>query len=135
MQAFWDSLLDDVKLSPPCYVRVIRVLVEIRDGVVDVAGSREADAVRGAIDIGFIKHQVDEGAYEWNDFKHLIKAVVSIVRRVQAPKRDAELQARWVVIETSMTGLDIDQPRVICNSLEFLLDRINVLRIDSANNR
>jgi hypothetical protein len=28
-----------------------------------------------------------------------------------------------------------DQPRVLCKALEFLLDRINILRIDAANAR
>lgn len=136
-QAFWDSLVDDIKLSPPCYVRVIRVLSEIRDGIIDVSGKRESviTAVGEAIDIDFIKLQVDHEAYGWEDCKHLIGAVVGIIKSIQAPKRDVEMQKRWIVVGKGMLDSDMDQPRVLCNALEFLLDCINLLRIDSANAR
>jgi hypothetical protein len=116
-------------------VRVIRVLVELRDGISDIAGSRESDAVREAIDIEFIQSQVDSGVYEWEDCKRLIGAVVSIIRRVQAPKRDKETQDRWEVVRSNMLDPDADRPRELCKSLEFLLDRVNMLRIDAANAR
>jgi hypothetical protein len=40
MQAFWKSLVDDLLLAPPCYVRVLRVLSEIRAGNSDLGGAR-----------------------------------------------------------------------------------------------
>ena len=36
---FWDSLEDDLKLEYPCYVRVIRVLGQICDGIHDLCES------------------------------------------------------------------------------------------------
>ncbi len=137
-QAFWDSLTDDLKLQSPCYVRVLRVLVEIRDGITELAGGRESSAVLDAIDIDFIKRQVEMGAYEWNDFKRLVESVAGIIRRVQSPIRDVEFRSSWAVVEASMTESDVDQfdlPRTLCKAIEFLLDRINMLRIDAANSR
>jgi hypothetical protein len=136
-QAFWDSLVDDLRHAQPCYVRVVRVLAEIRDGVSDIAGARESAAVHEAVDIDFIKGQAELGLYGWDSCKRLVGAVVGIIRRVQSPMRDADTQARWVVVGTSMEESDdsIDRPRVLCKALEFLLDRVNALRIDAANAR
>ena len=136
-QAFWDSLVDDLKLETPCYVRVLRVLGEIRDGINDLAGSREAGNIAEAVDLDYIKKQAEEGLYTWSSCKSLIAAVVSVVQRVQAPKRDEETKAKWKETSDLMSEASSseEQPRAFCKALEFLLDRVNAMRIDAANAR
>ena len=135
-QAFWDSLADDFKLSPPCYVRAIRVLREIRDGISDVAGQGSVCDIIAVIDLDFINTRAVDAAFEWDDFKTLIGGVVGIIGRIQAPARDAETQTLWRVVGTRMlTCHEEDKPQTVCKALEFLLDRVNALRIDAANVR
>ena len=134
-QAFWDSLADDLRLERPCYERVFRVLAEIRDGIRDLAGCRQSDAISNAIDIDFIRSQVDSAAFDWDSCKRLIGSVVSIIKSIQAPKRDTETHERWVTVAESMLEVNVDQPRILCKALEFILDRVNVMRIDAANAR
>ena len=135
-QAFWDSLVDDLRLATPCYVRVLRVLAEIRDGIKDLAGSREAGALAESVDLDFIKQQAEAGLYDWDSCTKLVSSIVEIIQRVQAPKRDAETKAKWKAIDTAMQAATTDEhPRAFCQALEFLLDRLNVMRIDAANAR
>lgn len=137
-KAFWDSLVDDLELTPRCYVRVLRVLREIRDGLRDLIGHRESESINETIDIEHIEHQVSENAITWPGCKSLIAAIVGIIRRGQAPKRDGETQQKWVEVGRLMLAADSqseDQPRVLCGALEFLLDRVNAMRIDAANSR
>ena len=135
-QAFWDSLVDDLKLATPCFVRVLRVLAEIRDGISELAGSREAGSVSEAVDLGFIKQQAEAGLYGWDSCRGLIAAVVAVIQRVQAPKRDEETKARWREVGQAMLGAAAaERPRALCKALEFLLDRVNAMRIDAANAR
>ena len=136
-QAFWDSLADDLRLARPCCERVFRVLAEIRDGVSDLAGCRQSEAIGNAIDIDFIRSQVDSATFDWGSCKRLIGSVVCIIQSTPAPKRDTETQGRWVTVADGMLGVNVDQPRILCKALEFLLDpdRVNVMRIDSANAR
>ena len=135
-QAFWDSLVDDLQLPSPCYVRVLRVLSEVRDGIRDLAGGRESAAIDEAIDIDFIKDQVELRVYDWAACKRLVGAVVGIIRRVQAPKRDSETQGKWLQMGACMLAAEpADRPRVLCKALEFLLDRVNAMRVDAANAR
>ncbi len=135
-QAFWDSLVDDLKLPTPCYVRVLRVLSEVRDGISDLAGALESVSVNETIDTEFIRRQVESGAYDWDSCKRLVGGVVSIIRRVQAPKRDEETAQQWRKVGASMLSAEeADRPSVTCKALEFLLDRINAMRIDAANAR
>eukprot|EP00291_Cryptomonas_curvata_P026192 CAMPEP_0172174800 /NCGR_PEP_ID=MMETSP1050-20130122/13871_1 /TAXON_ID=233186 /ORGANISM="Cryptomonas curvata, Strain CCAP979/52" /LENGTH=643 /DNA_ID=CAMNT_0012846827 /DNA_START=422 /DNA_END=2354 /DNA_ORIENTATION=- len=135
-QAFWDSLVDDLKLASPCYVRVLRVLAEIRDGINDLAGSKESGSISEAVDLEFIKQQAEQGLYGWDNCMRLIGSIVAVIQRVQAPKRDDETRARWKQVGQAMQeAAGADQPRAFCKALEFLLDRVNAMRIDAANAR
>ena len=51
-RAFWDSTEDDVKLEPPCYVRVIRVLEEICNGIHNLLSD---SGIHEVIDLAFVK--------------------------------------------------------------------------------
>ncbi len=122
----------------PCYVRVLRVLREIRDGINDLSsdGGPVSAAILEVIDIDFIKQQAELNAFGWDNCKTLVGAVVDIIRRIQSPNRDAETQALWVTVGSNMLAADADKrPLMLCKALEFLLNRVNVLRIDAANAR
>lgn len=135
-RAFWDSLEDDLKLDSPCYVRVLRVLSEIREGIADLSGSRESKIIREAVDLEFIKQQAEQGLYEWGSCMRLIGSIVAVIQRVQTPKRDLETRTRWKQVGLAMQNANgEDRPRAFCKALEFLLDRVNVMRIDAANAR
>jgi hypothetical protein len=135
-KAFWESLIDDLKLATPCYVRVMRVLSEIRDGVKDLAGAREEGNIEEIVDIDFIKARAEAGNYSFNDAMNLIRAVVGVIQRVQAPRRDAETKEKWLAILAKVEVADSETTaRVMCECLEFLLDRVNAMRIDAANAR
>jgi len=123
-------------LATPCYVRVLRVLAEIKDGIADLAGHREAGAICEAVDLDFIKKQAEMGLYGWNSCTALIVSIVEIIQRTQAPKRDGETRDRWLLLQaTFQVTAELERPRVFCKSLEFLLDRVNAMRIDAANAR
>ena len=137
-QAFWDSLASDLSFTPPCYVRVLRVLREIRDGVAEVSGARESVAINEVIDVDHIGRQAELGIYCWQSCQNLVSAVAVVIRRVQAPSRDAEMQALLVESRTRMEVAADDvgaQPGALAKALEFLLGRVSALRIDAANAR
>ena len=135
-RAFWDSLADDLRLDEPCYTRVLRVLSEVRDGLREVANGSLTGLIDGAIDIDFITTRVGLGALPWSDVKDLVGGVVGVMKRLQAPARDADMTARWRTVGARILGATPDvQPQVLCSTLEFLLDYVNLLRIDAANTR
>jgi hypothetical protein len=157
-RAFWDSLVGDLQLASPCYTRILRVLAEIRDGISDLAGTVYQASIMETIDVDLIKQQCEAGAYGWESCTRLISGIVDVIQRTQAPKRDAETAAKWATHRASLLGAatkkttttkssennddknddhknDDPQPRILCNALEFLLDRVNAMRIDAANAR
>jgi len=120
-KAFWDSLATD--LSMGFNVRVLRVLAEVRDGIKEVT---KLDAM----DLDIIKQQADAGLFTWASCHELVGSVVALIQRAQSPRRDAETAEKWAELQTA------DQnPASLCRDLEFLLDRVNALRIDAANDR
>lgn len=133
-KAFWDSLVDDLKLAVPCYVRVLRVLKEIHDGIVDLAGNRELGSIGEVIDVDYIKDRAEKGAYSFEDAKTLFHGAYAIILRVQAPKRDAETKEKWGVVKSDLERGEC-WAAALCKGLEFMLDRVNAMRIDAANTR
>ena len=135
-KAFWESLIDDLKLATPCYVRVLRVLTEIRDGINDLAGSREEGSIGEILDMDFIKQRVEGCNYGFADAMQLIRSVVVVIQRVQAPMRDGETKEKWESMQASIASATVETTaRITCECLEFLLERVNVMRIDAANAR
>ena len=131
-------MADDLRLAAPCFVRVLRVLREVRDGIAEVAGGRESGAINETIDLAFIERQVGLDVYSGDNCQNLVCSVVSIIRRIQSPRRDAELRTMWREVEVSMAeafSSNGDWPRALCKALEFLLGRVSALRIDAANAR
>jgi hypothetical protein len=120
-KAFWASLDDDLKLTPPCFVRVLRVLAEIRDGIHDTTGCA---CISEIIDVPFIQSQLDLGVFDATSCRALAAAIFRAIREVQSPQRDTETRAMWAALDHDM-----------CKTLEFLLKCVNFLRIDAANTR
>lgn len=117
---------------------MIRVLAEIRDGIKDLAGSRESGTMTEIADLDYIKQQAEAGLFSWVSVTHLVYAMNQVVQRVQAPKRDEETKEKFAVIDKAMcAAAEVleEQPRAFCKALEYLLDRVNAMRIDAANAR
>ena len=116
---------------------MVRVLLEVRDAIADLAGSCEANAIREIIDGDFLRAQAERQAYSWDEFGTLVNSVVRVIQRIQAPFRDTETTALWTEMRTSIAAATPpeEQPGVLCKALEFLLSRVNVLRMDAANAR
>lgn len=135
-EAFWNSLTDDLQAA--CFARALRVLGELRDGIAEVAGGREASAIRELIDVPFIEAQTQAGAFNWDSCTRLVAGVVASVQRIQRVSRDPETRAGWARLQDAMRAAAADasaRPRVFCDALRFLLDRVGALRIDAANAR
>jgi hypothetical protein len=95
-----------------------------------------ANNVLMMVDIDFIKQQAEAGVYDWMNCTNLVKSFVSAIQSVQARKRDEETKAKWKEIETRMNvAVKEDQPMAFCKAIEFLIERVNIMRIDAANAR
>jgi hypothetical protein len=137
-QTFWNSLEDDLKYTIPSYTRVLRILIEIRDGINDLSGSREGSNILEIIDLDFIKQQTETRSYTWINCMQLISSIVVVIQRIQASHRDNETKEKWKLISEQMQEALInvnEQSRAFCKALEFLLNRTNALRIDAVNAR
>ena len=135
LQAFYTSLVSDLTLDPPCYLRVVRVLREVRDGISDVATGRVAQEIKEIIDLELIDQRISSKAFTWADCRNLVTGVVLIIRRMQAPRRDASLKAGWDELRTAMEATNAFDALHLVASLKFLLERVNFLRVDAANAR
>jgi len=96
----------------------------------------ESHAIREVLDIDFIQQQTEAGLCGPERCKALIAGVVDILRRFQTAKRKESLEAEWKALEAKMdAAMDGEHEQVFCNGLEFLMDRVHLLRIDQSNAR
>ena len=135
-RAFWESLVDDVRLSPPCYARVIRVLDEIRNGISDLSES-SFELAQDVLDTSHIQAKIQANAFEWDDSKKLIQDTYTIITRIQAPRRDEETEILSKEVMDVLNAANTNQEKAtsFTKALEFLLNRVNICRIDAANSR
>lgn len=147
--AFWNSLADDLRLDPPCYVRVVRVIGEIRDGIHDLASGggawKGAAEIADVLDIELIQQQVDAGGFDWascikliHDVKYILNQFRGGVEPCEGAASGSPMKATWEDVGWEMeasAGDTTKQPDAFCRALEFLLDRTKAVRIEVANSR
>jgi T-complex protein 11 len=143
-RAFWESLEEDISSSPPSYRPVLSVLAEIKSGIETLcAGHAEAHTIGEIIDVDLITEQLKSHALRHEGCLDLVDATVrvllSIHDRMKSPERHRETAEKWAAMRQTMTeGSDTDlvvRARFICAALEFVLDRVHTLRVDTANNK
>ena len=133
-RAFWGSLADDMRLAEPCYVRVFRVMDEVREGIVDLNSNT---GINEAMDMPHIRAQVATGLFTWDNTLAMSTAVVAILKDLTCLLRVADFDAKWAEVYPEMLAAEtrVDQAGAFAKALEFFLTRINLCRIDAANAR
>ena len=129
--AFWDSVADDLRLTPPCNVRIIRVLHDIKKSLEDVGCDRVR--IQTVIDLPLIQAGVDAGALHWGDVTTLVSGVFGEIKTVQSPARVANTDTVWQEIR-QLRG-DGASPTVLCKALQSIVKILGGLRMDAANAR
>jgi hypothetical protein len=78
---------------------------------------------------------VRQHIFDWDYFQKLTSSAVDFLRRIQVPAHDADLTSEWNALRTSMEQPDANRNLLFSKTLEFMLDRVNIIRIDLANKR
>ena len=108
----------------------------LRAGLRDVSGADVHERIDQIINLSFVQDQINLGLFGWESCRRLIVAVVDLIKQVQGSSRVTQTQAQWVVVQSSMEQVtDSSWPVVLSQALEFIHERVNVLRIDAANMR
>lgn len=129
---FWVSVQDDLELQPPVYTRFLRLIREIRDGLVDTGNMGAM-----AIDVDFIQQQAVNGAFNQSDIIAFGQQMFNLVLISLLPVHIAESRIRWgeirALMESVPQGGSLAAP--ITKMCRFLLDSVSYVRIDHANAR
>ena len=80
--AFWDSLVGDLHLETPCYVRVLQVVAELRDGLDTLRGTRNLGNFMQVVNVDYIRDQAERGLYNWPECRNLITTIFRVVQQV-----------------------------------------------------
>ena len=127
-KGFWDALETDLSMLTPCYVRLLRVLTEIKDGIVALSSTSGIEEV---IDEDMIRERVAVGAYSYQDAMNLVMVTSGILLGMQT-KQTRKAQTREMLAVVQAEAAD---KKGVVKGLAFLMDRVNVMRVDEANVR
>jgi hypothetical protein len=143
--AFWKSLSDNLRLDPPCYIRVLRVMGEIRDGIADLATPtcawEGATQINDVIDIAHIKDMIQDKAFDWTSCVKKIKDTMTVIASFYGGAStmsakvsiDTENKSTWADIQIAMDEARMDHTKIpgsCCDALCCLLDHVKAVRIE-----
>jgi hypothetical protein len=137
-ESFFDSLTDDLKLTPPCLNRAFRLLIEVRDRIADVAGTDSPAHVEimEIIDPAKLRQEQEAGACDWDFSVRLVSSIIRVIVSIQTRERELETGCTWERIREQMVEATREaRPEALCKAFRFLMERVRVLGIDGANVR
>lgn len=143
--AFWNSLADDMRCTPPCYTRVMRTIKEIHDGILGLGETmpqyNNFTVVEELVDLQLIKQRIQYKCFDWASCCKLLRGIENIFRSSNEPVVLGALQklaSRWSEVNETLSKAGGDmvlQPEALCNALQFLLDLTRKVRVGIANRR
>ena len=128
-QAYWRSLLDELRLAPPLFVSARRVIEHLRIGLQQHTTESVDDVFSQT---QRIQEQALNGVLNLDTVKNFITSVFGIIQKIQYPSRDEESLVQWnMFIQTPYTAVD----ECFCHGIEFLANRLDTIHVDYTNSR
>lgn len=135
-EAFWVAMEADMRDNS--FVRARRVVVECVGGVDDLASPNIAEQVKANFSLEDFNERMGQcGAtleHRWEAVAGALRSLMLNVKLVQSPGREVETANLWAEHDVALGSAE-DKPRAICKAAEFVLGRVNTLRVDAANAR
>jgi hypothetical protein len=85
LQAYWNSLVDDLHLVPPSYDRVLRIIKKIQHGLdeLSILGTVAEAVVANPLDLAYMREQVKCGPLTWSTCTAFVNFTLERVQRMQ----------------------------------------------------
>jgi len=138
-------LLEDMIGEKPIYVRGLSVLKEIKSGVQSLcAGQEEERKIVEIINIEAIGNSLEQNGLAHEGTVMLIDSIVEVLLSIHGNIKggSAECQetlSKWQNMRENLVPRHAKDhtamARAMCETLEFLTDRVHAIRVDNANNK
>ena len=153
-EAFWNSIEDDLRLSPPSHLRCMRILIEITDSLSDIQAPALAGSTYPLFDLGQVKNELHVNkTVAWTGYIHVVRCIVDGIKDAYAEKeknnifwnhpstrktKDAamcKIKKKWNAVADTLceaTG-DVEiQPRIFVKALDAMRTGVKELHIELA---
>jgi hypothetical protein len=112
------------------------VLTEILDRLASLLSPAEKATIMEVLDLSLIKQQTEAGLYSRQDwitqFASIVNVITIVSRQVQSESRQALTASGWQELEIALKSAEESAwPTLLCRCLEFLLGRVDAIRVDS----
>lgn len=134
-RAFWKSIADDLRYNPPIFRRILRVLQEVRDGTAELCTQRHVqEKIFEVLDISFIETQLENNTFGWDSCIMMVQATFKVFMQVEEKDFNEKTIEIGTELVAKMKGKPND-PEVFTETLEAMLQKLNEIRVQSANKR
>lgn len=134
--AFWNSIVDDLKHTPVQYSRVVNCIDEIKDGIKDVCPDPTVEVSSHLSNIDSFKHRIVTEALSLVECIPVLDSLYVVIAGMHTDSRKADMEAKWKNMDSLLLGSqEQDLPTNFIAYMKFLLEEINLVRLDAANKR
>jgi len=136
-RSFWDSIVEGLNHpETPDFTSVFQVMDEIRAKLEVLVPPAEAQTVATILDVRSVKAKVAGGCFSWGEGREMVTSVMRMITRTQIVTRDDETRSLWAGVQETLNDTTPGGgAKAFCHALEFLLNRVDMIRLDKTNAR
>jgi T-complex protein 11 len=105
----------------------------VKDGMLDLAGEGLRERISNDLDLDIIREKFESRQLSVEGWLEIFEKGFDLVMTIQAPSRDKETKQKHEEVKNNLASEPLHI--AVVKSLELLLDRVNIMRVDAANHR
>ncbi|XP_044489318.1 uncharacterized protein LOC123213797 isoform X2 [Mangifera indica] len=133
--AFWDGIIESLKLDEPKYDRVIQLVKEVRDEICEMAPQSWKEEITEAIDLEILAQVLNSGNLDINYLGRILEFALSTLQKLSSPTKDDEMKTNNQNLLKELTeicqagdGSNYSPVIAMIGGLRFVLEQIQALR-------
>ncbi|KAJ4823492.1 hypothetical protein Tsubulata_015516 [Turnera subulata] len=141
-KAFWDAVMESIKLDSPDFNWVLKLMEEIRDELCEMSPQSWRQEIVEVIDIDILSQVLGSGTLDMDYLGKMLEFALVTIQKLSAPANDQEIKNSHENLlkelrEMSESGdkSRASQSLLIVKGLRFVLQEIQVLKRDISKAR
>lgn len=134
-KAFWDGIMESMEEDEPNYDRLVDLIMEVRDGLCEMAPQSWKQEICEAIDLDILSQVLKSATLDMGYLGNILEFALATLRKLSAPAKDDELKETHQKLLEELA--EIHQARddsnhsvviTLMKGLRFVLEQIEELK-------
>ncbi|KDP38837.1 hypothetical protein JCGZ_04994 [Jatropha curcas] len=133
--AFWDDVMESIKQDECSYDRVVELVREVRDGIIEMAPESWKEEIAEAVDLDVLTQVLKSGTLDINYLGKVLEFALGTLQKLSAPAHEDEMKVthQKLLKELAETCETQDESKcshgvAMIKGLRFVLEQIQALK-------